>query len=242
VTHKLDEATLTTTAAYQQLLHFTLKDINLDSYLVHLMEDGTNSITYRVLASNVDVYASYEEIVAPTVLSNDETYEKITEPWLYLIVEVVDTVPGVHGVVTGILSGGGPSTPKIQATEDTGEHTNPEQWLHDNHWEPTAQIAITVAGAPGEQNVGAAVAAGKIRRIREVTARHTGSVNTVVSILDATAGNIKLSFDVPPQSTRTWSSQDGRAIAATLQPVVQTSDVTGGPTYVSAAGVEVAQN
>jgi len=47
-----------------------------------------------------------------------------------------------------------------------------------------------------------------------------------------------LSIDVSAQSTRVWSSQDGREVAAGLQPVVQTSDVTGGSTYVSAAGVE----
>jgi len=122
--------------------------------------------------------------------------------------------------------------------QDTGVNTNPERWLQDNHWEPAADIPLVAAGAPGELALGVAVGAGVVRRIREVTARHTGTANTVVSILDQTGGNIIISFDVPAQSTRTWSSQDGRAVAATLQPVVQTSDVTGGGTTVSAAGVE----
>lgn len=130
--------------------------------------------------------------------------------------------------------------PKAWSNTDTGINTNPERWLHDNHWEPAAEIPIVLAGAPGELAVGGAVPAGQTRRIREITIRHEGTANTVVTLLDETGGNIKLSIDVPAQSTRTWSSQDGREIAATLQPVIQTSDVTGGSTYVSVAGVEAA--
>jgi len=115
---------------------------------------------------------------------------------------------------------------------------NPESWRHQNQWEPDAEITIAAIGAGGEQPVGGAVPVGETRRIREVTVRHAGTADTVVTILDATAGNIKISINIPAQTTRTWSSQDGRAIAATLQPVIQTSDVTGGSTYVSVAGVE----
>lgn len=132
-----------------------------------------------------------------------------------------------------------------QALLDTvgleGEHTNPEKYLHDNHWEPDAEIPIVAAGAPGELPLGAAVAVGVVRRIREITIRHAGTNNTVVTLLDETGGNVKASIDVPAQTTRVWSSEDGRLIAATLQPVIQTSDVTGGSTYVSASGVEAAQ-
>ena len=131
-------------------------------------------------------------------------------------------------------------TGSVGETEDTGVNTNPERWLHDNHWEPDAEIPIVLAGAPGELAVGGAVPAGETRRIREVTVRHAGTNNTVVTILDVTGGNIKVSIDVPAQTTRTWSSQDGREIAATLQPVVQSSDVTGGNTMVSIVGVESA--
>lgn len=137
-----------------------------------------------------------------------------------------------------ILDGIGFTLMPPTKTVDTGEHTNPEQWLHDFNWNPAAEIPIVLAGAPGELALGAAVGADVVRRIREVTVRHAGTNNTVVSILDQTAGNIIISFDVPAQTTRTWSSQDGRAVAATLQPVVQSSDVTGGNTMVSAAGVE----
>ena len=122
--------------------------------------------------------------------------------------------------------------------QDTGLNTNPERWLHIHHWNPEAQVTITAAGVAGEQELGDAVATSLTRRIREVTARHAGTNNTVVSILDESGGNIIVSFDVPAQSTRTWSSQDGRAVTAGLTPVVQSSDVTGGNTIVSVAGVE----
>jgi len=124
--------------------------------------------------------------------------------------------------------------------EDTGLNTNPELYLMLHHWDTGAQIDIAAAGAPGQQNLGAAVAAGRMRRIKEVTVRHAGTNNTVVTIYDKDGGNIILTIDVPAQTTRTWSSQDGRAVAATLQPVIRTSDVTGGSTYVTAAGVEAA--
>jgi len=123
-------------------------------------------------------------------------------------------------------------------TEDTGLNTNPEKWLHDNHWEPDAEIPIVAAGVPGELPVGEPVAAGATRRIREMSIRHAGTNNTVVTLLDETGGNIKVSIDVPAQSTVEWSSQDGREIAAELQPVIQTSDITGGSTFVSLSGVE----
>ena len=113
-----------------------------------------------------------------------------------------------------------------------------ERWLQDYHWNTAADVAIVAIGAGGEQPLGAAVGAGVVRRIREVTVRHIGTVNTVISILDQTGGNVIISFDVPAQTTRTWSSQDGRAVAAGLQPVVQTSDVTTAGAVVSAAGVE----
>jgi hypothetical protein len=115
---------------------------------------------------------------------------------------------------------------------------NDERYRSEYHWNPAAEITINVAGVPGEQPLGVAVVM-VTRRIREVTVRHAGTNNTVVSILDQTGGNILVTIDVPAQSTVTWNSQDGRAVATGLQPVVQSSDVVGGNTFVSAAGVEV---
>jgi len=128
------------------------------------------------------------------------------------------------------------STANPLPTQDTGTHTNPERWLHDNHWE-CSEVTISAAGAGGQQNLGAVVGAGVTRRVREITIRHAGTNNTVVTLLIA-GGDTKVTIDVPAQTTRVWSSQDGREFAAGEQPAVQSSDVTGGNTYISASGVE----
>jgi hypothetical protein len=114
--------------------------------------------------------------------------------------------------------------------------TNPELWLHQHHWE-AEEVTISAAGVGGQQNLGAVVGAGLTRRIRELTIRHTGTNNTVVTLL-ISGGATKVTIDVPAQSTRVWSSEDGRKFVAGEQPAVQSSDVTGGNTYISAAGVE----
>jgi len=114
---------------------------------------------------------------------------------------------------------------------------NPEEWLHDNHWE-CDEVTIAAIGVGGQQNLGVVVPAGVTRRIREITIRHTGTANTVVTILVSGAVANKVTIDVAAQTTRVWSSQDGLEFAAGEQPAAQTSDVTGGGTIVSARGVE----
>lgn len=121
-------------------------------------------------------------------------------------------------------------------TQDTGLNTNPERWLHDNHSEAN-QVTVAVAGAPGEQNLGVVVPAGVTRRIRTLNIRHAGTNNTVVTLL-ISGGAVKDSIDMAPQTTRLWSVQDGAEFLPTEQPAVQTSDVTGGSTYVTPMGVQ----
>jgi hypothetical protein len=133
-----------------------------------------------------------------------------------------------------LQQGPAPDYPLI--VEDLGTNTNPERWLHENHWEAN-EVTINAAGAGGQQNLGGVVPAGMVRRIREITIRHAGTNNTVVTLLIA-GGAIKVTIDVPAQTTRVWSSQDGREFAPGEQSAVQSADVTGGNTYVSASGVE----
>ena len=118
--------------------------------------------------------------------------------------------------------------------QDTGVNTNPAKWLQDHHWDCN-EVTIAVNGLPGQQALG--VAALGTRRIREITIRHAGTNNTVVTLLIA-GGAARLTVDVPAQSTRVWSSEDGRVFAVGEVSAVQTSDVTGGSTFVSASGVE----
>jgi hypothetical protein len=121
-------------------------------------------------------------------------------------------------------------------TQDTGLHTNPERWLHTYHWDCN-EVTIAAAGVGGQQPLGAAVGAGLTRRIREITIRHAGTANTVVTLLIA-GGAARLTVDVPAQTTRVCSSQDGRVFTVGQVSAVQTSDITGGSTFVSASGVE----
>jgi len=123
--------------------------------------------------------------------------------------------------------------PRGSVGTDTGKNTNPERWLQDNHWDCDE---VELDAAATAEDLGAAVAIGAVRRIRELTIRNAGTNNTVVTITDGT--DTKLSIDVPAQTTRVWSSQDGRAFIAGETPDAQTSDITGGSTFISASGVE----
>ncbi|GAI35803.1 unnamed protein product [marine sediment metagenome] len=149
----------------------------------------------------------------------------------------------VPGTLTLDHTVGGLIAPGVQyvmlthiPTQDNGVHSNPEKWLHDHHSEAN-QVTIALAGAPGEQNLGPVVPAGVTRRIRTLNIRHAGTNDTVVTLLIA-GGAIKDSIGIAPQTTRLWGVQDGAEFAAGEQPAVQTSDVTGGSTYVTPMGVE----
>lgn len=117
------------------------------------------------------------------------------------------------------------------------QELNPERYLHKYHWEQR-EVTISVAGAPGVQSLGGAVGVGLKRRIRVLKIRHAGTSNTVVSLV--VGATVVDSWDVPAQTTRVVSDEDGWAFAAGEQPAVQTSDISGGSTYVAARGVEVA--
>lgn len=107
--------------------------------------------------------------------------------------------------------------------------------MHQHHWEQE-QIEISQAGETGQQNLGGPVPSGQTRRVREITVRNAGTNNTVFQIL--VGSDVYLSFDVAPGTTVIWTSEDGRSFSAGVQPVIRTSDVTGGSTFVSASGVE----
>lgn len=117
------------------------------------------------------------------------------------------------------------------------QELNSERFLHDNHWEQR-EVTITVAGAPGVQSLGGVVGAGLRRRIRVLKIRHAGTSNTVVSLVVGAA--VVDSWDVPAQTTRVISDEDGWVFAAGEQSAVQSSDITGGSTYIAARGVETA--
>jgi len=112
-------------------------------------------------------------------------------------------------------------------------------FMHNNQWDSGEELDLNAAATP--QELGAAVDTDKTRRVMEITIRHAGSANTVVTLgTDLGTGDeeIRLSIDVPAETTRVWSSSPGRTFDAGETPEIQTSDVTGGDTYVTASGVE----
>jgi len=123
--------------------------------------------------------------------------------------------------------------------QDTGVHSNPEKYRGDNHWQ-NPEVTITVAGAGGEQNLGAVVPADHRRRIMYLKLRHAGTANTVVSLMEAVGVTQIDSWDVPAQTTRIVSVELGWQFDAAEQPAVRSSDVTGGNTMVTAIGLEEA--
>ena len=121
-------------------------------------------------------------------------------------------------------------------TEDTGVNTNPERWLHDNHWDSGVELVLNAAAAV---NLGAAVAAGNTRRVRSITVRNTALVNTVITLSQAVPAQNRISFDVPAQGTRVWSEQDAVEFLAGVQSQIASSAAAvGAETYIHAAGVE----
>lgn len=121
-------------------------------------------------------------------------------------------------------------------TEDTGLNTNPERWLHDNHWDSGAELVLNAAAAA---NLGAVVGAGATRRVRNITVRNTALVNTVITLSQLLPLQNRVSFDVPAQTTRTWSEQDAVEFAAGVQPqILSSAAAVGAETYIHAAGVE----
>lgn len=121
-------------------------------------------------------------------------------------------------------------------TQDTGLNTNPERWLHDNHWDSGAELVLNAAAAV---NLGVAVAAGATRRVRSITVRNLALVNTVITLSQAAPAQNRVSFDVPAQGARTWSEQDAVEFLAGVQPQISSSAAAAGAeAYIHASGVE----
>lgn len=121
-------------------------------------------------------------------------------------------------------------------TQDTGLNTNPEKWMHDHHWDSGAELVLNAA-AP--VNLVAPVAAGATRRVRSITVRNTALANTVITVSQLLPLQNRVSFDVPAQTTRVWSEEDGVEFLAAVQVQISSSAAAvGSETYIHASGVE----
>jgi len=116
-----------------------------------------------------------------------------------------------------------------------------ESYRHKYHWETPEEVQIITAGQAGEQNFGNSPAyTDRHIRITEITVRNSGTVDTVVQLLAKSNGNyvIKLSLDVPSDTTREWESVQGRKFNYREQPIIRATVVTGGTVYASGSGIE----
>lgn len=104
-------------------------------------------------------------------------------------------------------------------------------WEFLKQWTTGTQIDLNTAATA--QNLGAAVTGSK-RIVKKILVRHAGTNNTVVSL--TVGSTTRESFDVPAQTTRLVPLEV--VFITGEQPQVQTSDVTGGHTYVNASGIE----
>lgn len=128
------------------------------------------------------------------------------------------------------------ASPLPLPTQDTGVNTNPERWMHDHHWDSGAELVLNAAAAV---NIGAAVAAGAKRRIRSITVRNTALANTVITLSQLLPLQNSVSFDVPAQTSRTWSEEDAIEFLAGVQVQISSSAAAAGAeTYIHASGVE----
>ena len=97
------------------------------------------------------------------------------------------------------------------------------------------EVEIDTIGVGGQQTL--YTVTGARCRVTELTIRHAGTNDTVVTLLIG-GGATKLTIDVPTGTTREWESLVGRIFTTGQVVAVQTSDVTGGSTFVSGSGVE----
>jgi len=117
---------------------------------------------------------------------------------------------------------------------------HPESYKHKYHWETSSEVEIVQAGQAGERNFGSAPShADHYIRIKELTVRNSGASDTVIQLLAKYNGNydLKLSIDVPANTTRMWESEQGREFTYGQQPIVRAT-VVGNTIYISGSGIE----
>jgi hypothetical protein len=118
-----------------------------------------------------------------------------------------------------------------------------ESYKHKYHWETSEEVQIISPGESGEQSFGSPPSlADHYIRIKEMTIRNSGGSDTVIQLLAKIDGgyNVKLSIDVPKNTTREWESEQGRRFSYGEQPVVRATAV-GGTIYLSGSGIEASE-
>ena len=89
---------------YVSALKLGLSSIKYWNFVVHLKEDNTNAIKFKILASIDQV--TWETIKAETTLAKDgSVYETLSDAWLYIDVQFKANVADTQGKLTVNVSG-----------------------------------------------------------------------------------------------------------------------------------------
>jgi hypothetical protein len=98
--HKTSDYTLSTNG-YVSLLKARIPTQGR-AILIHLMEDGTNDILHKVLGSTDDV-TYFNEIAEDTLASGDSIPLLVTNPWVYLDVQIMSAAPDTAGNAKAVM-------------------------------------------------------------------------------------------------------------------------------------------
>lgn len=96
------------------------------------------------------------------------------------------------------------------------------------------EVTISEAGVGGEQILHTVIR--DTCYVKRLTIRHAGSNETVVTLLVSGATPRKLTITLAAEETRQWENEEGIVFRTGDRIAVQSSDVTGGDTYVSGTG------
>ena len=92
-----------TTSAYVSALKVKVPP-HIKGLLIHLAEDNVNAVKFKILGSSDD--SRYEMLKGDTIIAkNGSTYETLTDAWLWVDIQVKDSVAETHGSVTVNVTG-----------------------------------------------------------------------------------------------------------------------------------------
>jgi len=71
----------------------------IKNLLVHIVEKNVNAVKFKILGTSRDGGKQETLKAETTIAKNGSTYETLTEPWLFIDVQIIDSVAPDHGSV-----------------------------------------------------------------------------------------------------------------------------------------------
>jgi hypothetical protein len=108
MTEKIKEvSSIDTTNDYATLVSIKVPS-QTSKLLIHLKEENTNAILYKIQAAQDEDFSNTEDLEAETSLAkNGSVYETIGEPWLFVRVLHKAAVADAQGKTSCVISGSG---------------------------------------------------------------------------------------------------------------------------------------